>query len=98
MFDSRRRVNFYEAGSGQELIRDDWFTLLFEFSTNNLRWLVFVVSFNGATKLILKPRVVSLTTRAARLMHAAASFSLKLTPELFVISISFRTFSFPLLA
>ena len=27
---SRRRVNFYEAGSGQEAIRVDWFTLLFE--------------------------------------------------------------------
>jgi len=27
---SRRPVNFYEAGSGQEVIRDDWFTLLFE--------------------------------------------------------------------
>ena len=29
-FDSRGRVNFYEAGSGQEVIRVDWFTLLFK--------------------------------------------------------------------
>jgi hypothetical protein len=27
---SRRRVNFYEAGSSQEEIWVDWFTLLFE--------------------------------------------------------------------
>ena len=27
---SRRPVNFYEAGSSQEVIRVDWFTLLFE--------------------------------------------------------------------
>jgi hypothetical protein len=27
---SRRRVNFYEAGSSQEESWDDWFTLLFE--------------------------------------------------------------------
>ena len=53
-FDSRRRVNFYEAGSGQVRFGVDWFTLLFEVSTNNLCWLLFVVSFNGATKLILK--------------------------------------------
>ena len=54
-FDSRRRVNFYEAGSGQEVIRVDWFTLLFKVTRINQRLgqLLFVASVNGATKLIL---------------------------------------------
>ena len=53
--DSRRRVNFYEAGSGQEVIRVDWFTLLFKVTRINQRLgqLLFVASVNGATKLIL---------------------------------------------
>ncbi len=52
---SRRRVNFYEAGSGQEVIRVDWFTLLFKVTRINQRLgqLLFVASVNGATKLIL---------------------------------------------
>src|SRR6185503_14006994 len=45
---------FYEAGSCQEEFGVDWFTLLFEFphSLPNRRLMV-VVSFNGATSLIL---------------------------------------------
>jgi hypothetical protein len=56
---SRRRVNFYEAGSGQEVIRVDWFTLLFKVTRINQRLgqLLFVASVNGATKLILKREV-----------------------------------------
>jgi len=52
---SRRRVNFYEAGSGQEVIRVDWFTLLFEVTrVKPQTWrIAFVASVNGATKLIL---------------------------------------------
>ena len=48
-------VNFYEAGSGQEVIRVDWFTLLFKVTRINQRLgqLLFVASVNGATKLIL---------------------------------------------
>src|SRR5437870_8228716 len=38
-FNSRRRVNFYEAGSGQVRFGVDWFTLLFEVATNYLCWL-----------------------------------------------------------
>ena len=43
---------FYEAGSCQEEFGFDWFTLLFEFPRVSLRLSV-VVSFNGATSLIL---------------------------------------------
>src|ERR1051325_6333694 len=35
---SRRRVNFYEAGSGQEVVRVDWFTLLFKVTRINQRF------------------------------------------------------------
>ena len=56
---SRRRVNFYEAGSGQAEIRVDWFTLLFKVTRINQRLgqLLFVASVNGATKLILNHEV-----------------------------------------
>jgi hypothetical protein len=58
-FDSRRRVNFYEAGSGQEIIRVDWFTLLFKVTRVSHRGgaMLFVASVNGATKLILRREV-----------------------------------------
>ena len=66
------RVNFYEAGSSQELIRFDWFTLLFEVIQLDRRSIIKVVaSLNWCDE------AHSLTTR----------FALKLTLELFVISI-----------
>jgi len=54
-----RRANFYEAGSGQEVIRVDWFTLLFKVTRVSHRGggLLFVASVNGATKLILNREV-----------------------------------------
>src|SRR5207245_6144787 len=56
--DSRRRVNFYEAGSGQEVIRVDWFTLLFKVTRVSQGCGVFFrASVNGATKLILNHEV-----------------------------------------
>src|SRR5690242_19865202 len=62
----RCRVNFYEAGSGQEVIRVDWFTLLFKVTRINqtVGQLLFVDSVNGATKLILQPRVLAGRRRA----------------------------------
>ena len=56
---ARARVNFYEAGSGQEVIRVDWFTLLFKVTRVSHRGggLLFVASVNGATKLILNHEV-----------------------------------------
>jgi len=48
------RQVFYEAGSCQELVRVDWFTLLFEFPRTAMSWSFVVVSFNGATMLILR--------------------------------------------
>jgi hypothetical protein len=70
---SRRRVNFYEAGSGQEAIRVDWFTLLFEVIQRD-SWAIIIVvaSLNWCDEA-----------------HSQATrFALKLTPELFVISIT----------
>jgi hypothetical protein len=73
---SRRRVNFYEAGSSQEEIRVDWFTLLFEvIQLDSLAIIIVVASLNWCDE------AHSQDTR----------FALKLTPELFVISIDFRT-------
>jgi hypothetical protein len=71
---SRRRVNFYEAGSGQEEIRFDWFTLLFEvIQLDSLAIIKVVASLNWCDEA-----------------HSQATrFALKLTPELFVISITF---------
>ena len=76
--DSRRRVNFYEAGSSQEEIWDDWFTLLFEVIQLDSQAIINVVaSLNWCDE------AHSQDTR----------FALKLTPELFVISIDLRTCS-----
>jgi hypothetical protein len=78
----RRRVNFYEAGSGQEVIRVDWFTLLFKVTRISHRGgaLLFVASVNGATKLILNHEVCpQVDARAFRHLN------------------HFRTFSFPTL-
>jgi hypothetical protein len=70
----RARVNFYEAGSGQEVIRDDWFTLLFEVIQRDSEAVIKVVaSVNWCDE------AYSQDTR----------FALKLTPKLFVISITF---------
>ena len=77
---SRRRVNFYEAGSGQEVMRVDWFTLLFKVTRINQRLgqLLFVASVNWCDEA-----------------HSQAPrFALKLTRELFVISISFPNLLF----
>jgi len=75
---SRRRVNFYEAGFSQEEIWDDWFTLLFEVIQLDSQAIVNVVaSLNWCDEA-----------------HSQATrFVLKLTPELFVISIDLRTCS-----
>ena len=75
---SRRRVNFYEAGSGQEAIRVDWFTLLFEvIQLDSLAIIIVEASLNWCDEA-----------------HSQATrFALKLTPELFVISIALRTCS-----
>src|ERR1700736_6196614 len=71
---SRRRVNFYEAGSGQEVIRVDWFTLLFEvIQRDSVAIIIVVASLNWCDEA-----------------HSQATrFALKLTHELFVISITF---------
>ena len=75
---SRRRVNFYEAGSSQEAVWVDWFTLLFEvIQLDRLAIIIVVASLNWCDE------AHSQDTR----------FALKLTPELFVISIIFRTCS-----
>ena len=73
-----RRVNFYEAGSSQEEIWVDWFTLLFEVIQRDSRAIINVVaSLNWCDEA-----------------HSQATrFALKLTPELFVISIDLRTCS-----
>jgi hypothetical protein len=70
---SRRRVNFYEAGSGQEVIRVDWFTLLFEvIQLDSLAIILVVASLNWCDEA-----------------HSQATrFALKLRRELFVISIT----------
>jgi len=76
---SRRRVNFYEAGSGQEVIRVDWFTLLFKVTRINQRLgqLLFVASVNGATKLILRREVCpQVDARAFRHLNHFRTFSL----------------------
>jgi hypothetical protein len=69
---SRRRANFYEAGSGQEVIRFDWFTLLFEvIQLDSLAIIIVEASLNWCDEA-----------------HSPATrFTLKLTRELFVISI-----------
>src|SRR5438067_5450918 len=69
---SRRRVNFYEAGSGQEVIRVDWFTLLFKVTR---------VSHRGGALLSWPQSTVR------RSSFSTTRFALKLTRELFVISI-----------
>lgn len=71
---SRRPVNFYEAGSGQEVIRDDWFTLLFE-----------VIQLDS--EAIIK--VVASVNRCDEAYSQDTRFTLKLTGKLFVISINF---------
>ena len=76
---SRRRVNFYEAGSGQEVIRVDWFTLLFKVTRINQRLgqLLFVASVNGATKLILNREVCpQVDAQAFRHLNQFRTFSL----------------------
>src|SRR5882724_265236 len=78
-FDSRRRVNFYEAGSGQEVIRVDWFTLLFKV-TRITKDLVSCFSWPQST--------------VRRSSFSTARFALKLTRELFVISIRFPNLLF----
>src|SRR5207248_9750241 len=79
--DSRRRVNFYEAGSGQEVIRVDWFTLLFKVTRVSHRGggLLFVASVNGATKLILNHEVgPQVDARAFRHLNQVSEPSLSL--------------------
>jgi len=76
-----RRVNFYEAGSGQEVIRVDWFTLLFKVTRINQRLgqLLFVASVNGATKLILNHEVCpQVDARAFRHLNQVSEPSLSL--------------------
>ena len=74
----RGRVNFYEAGLSQEEIRVDWFTLLFEvIQLDSLAIIKVVASLNWCDE------AHSQDTR----------FALKLTVELFVISIALRTCS-----
>jgi len=60
---SDARQVFYEAGSCQEIVRVDWFTLLFEFPRTALVLFINVVSFNGATMLILRHEFFTQTCR-----------------------------------
>jgi hypothetical protein len=82
---ARRRVNFYEAGSGQEVIRVDWFTLLFKVTRISHRGgaLLFMASVNGATKLILNREVSpQVDARAFRHLNHFRTFSSTTQPLL----------------
>src|SRR6266567_5166329 len=92
---SRRRVNFYEAGSGQEVIRVDWFTLLFKVTrvSHGRGRLLFVASVNGATKLILNREVSpQVDARAFRHLNQVSEPSLShCQPEQITQAVSIRS-------
>jgi hypothetical protein len=92
--DSRRRFNFCEPMPGGEAIRVDWFTLRFEVTrVSHRRGQLISLPQSTVRRSSFSPREF-LTTAIGQI--PPREVSLKLTRELFVISISFRTFSFPL--